>query len=791
MTTRTTTAASKTTCCQNKVCSEGKVRCITKPKKKKNCAKKFDCVLWNSCQVRFLSTQAKQPLHTKIHFPQQQWQWQQQWQHQLHWLQHWHQWQQQQRSFCCTFSCALICTDWHTFAELPLGKGKQDNCQFSNGSFTRSCHPLWRIHSQNQHPLLTIGLDNANKHWILERASCLVEALERLISVHRRKVKQTPSQVVGRFSWHHGNLDWLWQQSHWVNDGDVWATQCEKTNLLIWNGSFLTPSKLLCSDWKFLKTLLIQNQNKSTESLTLLGGCQRRNEATQKCLLWQQQETCTQFCCLWCSKRSSFSFRKEKGTEHSVDCEGSNVQTQHQTMTRPLKQQQQTLLRQRQGTEETTTQTPCWAQLICVSQWPGICQAFLQATRFHKQQSHHSFSQPCCTQPNVNSREKGETEERHKQSQCSTWQVDRETLKTHGIGAPSVRMCSKNMAWSMWLILLMKQMWNQQEKKWRCQMSVVPKRQRRWHVGSNEKLLDWTWASAGMFGNSLCSCLWSQQWSLTHWWWHWHIGNHCKKVKCCWFRTGMPIGQPKWHVNLHVHLLEQVLWFGGSTVMTDDFIEKAQQPWKGEKERSWNMQKFEHQDFFPTSGHSEADPLCDWQQDQGAPAEVGKELHHRLPTQDQGTAAVCQRQEGSKATKVLGTTGQHKKSTATLGFDPSPWAIGKTSNWIAGVLMIAADKLLLQQLWLFICSQWIACWPPFFQKWFLALMDAWQQAQTIICLQHKVVNGCRHVAVHAMVDGRWHHRLPIEMSVWDLKSEVFDECRCAHSSSLSTSCKNE
>ena len=62
-----------------------------------------------------------------------------------------------------------------------------------------------------------------------------------------------------------------------------------------------------------------------------------------------------------------------------------------------------------------------------------------------------------------------------------------------------------------------------------------------------------------------------------------------------WLECGLAMLQTKWHLIFDGHLLHQVRTCGGLADKTDDFIEKAHQPWKREKERTWGMKNFQQQ----------------------------------------------------------------------------------------------------------------------------------------------------------------------------------------------------
>ena len=66
-------------------------------------------------------------------------------------------------------------------------------------------------------------------------------------------------------------------------------------------------------------------------------------------------------------------------------------------------------------------------------------------------------------------------------------------------------------------------------------------------------------------------------------------------TKSWWLKCGIGTLQPKWHAIFSGHLIDQVRSFKGIADKTDDMIEKAHQPWKREKERTWNIKRFESQ----------------------------------------------------------------------------------------------------------------------------------------------------------------------------------------------------
>lgn len=66
-------------------------------------------------------------------------------------------------------------------------------------------------------------------------------------------------------------------------------------------------------------------------------------------------------------------------------------------------------------------------------------------------------------------------------------------------------------------------------------------------------------------------------------------------AKSWWLKCNIGTLQPKWHMVFSGHLIEQVRTHGGIGDKNDDMIEKAHQPWKREKERTWNVKQFQSQ----------------------------------------------------------------------------------------------------------------------------------------------------------------------------------------------------
>jgi hypothetical protein len=60
-----------------------------------------------------------------------------------------------------------------------------------------------------------------------------------------------------------------------------------------------------------------------------------------------------------------------------------------------------------------------------------------------------------------------------------------------------------------------------------------------------------------------------------------------EKTRELWLGSGWSTDQPKWHLLFDGHLVDQVRMFWGLADKLDDVIEKAHQPWKREKERTF------------------------------------------------------------------------------------------------------------------------------------------------------------------------------------------------------------
>jgi hypothetical protein len=68
-----------------------------------------------------------------------------------------------------------------------------------------------------------------------------------------------------------------------------------------------------------------------------------------------------------------------------------------------------------------------------------------------------------------------------------------------------------------------------------------------------------------------------------------------QKTRELWLGSGWSTDQQKWHLLFDGHLVDQVRMFWGLADKLDDVIEKAHQPWKREKERTWNIKNFRMQ----------------------------------------------------------------------------------------------------------------------------------------------------------------------------------------------------
>jgi hypothetical protein len=68
-----------------------------------------------------------------------------------------------------------------------------------------------------------------------------------------------------------------------------------------------------------------------------------------------------------------------------------------------------------------------------------------------------------------------------------------------------------------------------------------------------------------------------------------------EQARVLWVVSGWSTNQPKWHLLFDGHLVDQVRLFWGLVDKLDDVIEKAHQPWKREKEQTWNIKNFKMQ----------------------------------------------------------------------------------------------------------------------------------------------------------------------------------------------------
>jgi hypothetical protein len=73
------------------------------------------------------------------------------------------------------------------------------------------------------------------------------------------------------------------------------------------------------------------------------------------------------------------------------------------------------------------------------------------------------------------------------------------------------------------------------------------------------------------------------------------LATTIEKTRELWLGSGWSMDQPKWHLLFDGHLVDQVRQFWGLADKLDDVIEKAHQPWKREKERTWNIKNFRMQ----------------------------------------------------------------------------------------------------------------------------------------------------------------------------------------------------
>jgi hypothetical protein len=73
------------------------------------------------------------------------------------------------------------------------------------------------------------------------------------------------------------------------------------------------------------------------------------------------------------------------------------------------------------------------------------------------------------------------------------------------------------------------------------------------------------------------------------------LATTIEKTRKLWLGSGWSTDQPKWHLLFDGHLVDQVHMFWGLADKLDDVIEKACQPWKKEKEQTWNIKNFQKQ----------------------------------------------------------------------------------------------------------------------------------------------------------------------------------------------------
>ena len=76
------------------------------------------------------------------------------------------------------------------------------------------------------------------------------------------------------------------------------------------------------------------------------------------------------------------------------------------------------------------------------------------------------------------------------------------------------------------------------------------------------------------------------------------LAQTIEKTRVLWVGSGWSTDQPKWHLVFDGHLVDQVRIFWGLADKLDDVIEKAHQPWKREKERTWNIKNFKMQHIY-------------------------------------------------------------------------------------------------------------------------------------------------------------------------------------------------
>ena len=107
------------------------------------------------------------------------------------------------------------------------------------------------------------------------------------------------------------------------------------------------------------------------------------------------------------------------------------------------------------------------------------------------------------------------------------------------------------------------------------------------------------------------------------------------KTRELWLSCGWLTDQPKWHLLFDGHLVDQVRMFWGLTDKLDDVIEKAHhQPWKREKQQTWNIKHFR------------------MQQKQQLAA-VPKQNHYKIQAELEITCQLC--------TRTFKNDGEHKR----------------------------------------------------------------------------------------------------------------------------------
>jgi hypothetical protein len=72
------------------------------------------------------------------------------------------------------------------------------------------------------------------------------------------------------------------------------------------------------------------------------------------------------------------------------------------------------------------------------------------------------------------------------------------------------------------------------------------------------------------------------------------LATTIEKTHELWFGSGWSTDQPKWHLLFDGHRVDLVRMFWG-LALDQNVIEKARQPWKREKEQTWNIKNFRMQ----------------------------------------------------------------------------------------------------------------------------------------------------------------------------------------------------